>query len=129
MRDTRCPGCKHEVADDDQEDGCVLTCSYCGYVGVWDGDGWRLMTVDEHTEMMQHEGFIKALEFGVAFRAWRDVDQGQLRALLHSVLDRHGVATAVVDELMRELITAEYHTHPTPAQARAMGLEPNRELP
>lgn len=125
MLDSRCPGCKGEPEDAHQDDGDVITCIHCGYVGIWEAEagGWRLLKPEEHERLMDTEAFLEAMNYGLAFRAWRERDGLSLCALLHSKLDRIGIPVSLVDDLRDEIMAAGYHTHPTSADLRALGLD------
>jgi len=124
MLDARCPGCKGEPAHDLQNDGDVLTCIYCGHVGIWEeaAGGWRPLNSDEHAALMNEEAFLEAIQYGLAFRAWRERDGVNLCAVIHSKLDRLGVSPLVIESLRDEIMTAGYHTHPTDADLSALGI-------
>lgn len=124
MTDTDCPGCRAEANLDEPETGAVLTCIHCGYVGIWDMEGgvWRLLLPEEHAQLIDNEEFLESINFGFAFRAWRDRDTANLCVVLHSQLDRAGVSTSLVKDVAREIIAAGYHTHPTEDDVRALGL-------
>lgn len=125
MLDSRCPGCKGEPEDSQQDDGDVITCMHCGYVGIWEAEagGWRLLNAEEHARLMDTEAFLEAQQFGFAFRAWRERDGVNLCAVIHSKLDQVGVSPAVIESLRDEIMSAGYHTHPTAADLSALGID------
>lgn len=114
MIDTACPGCRADV-DPPLEDGVVLTCARCGYVGVWDWDspgGWRTLRPEEHRAALESEDFLAALNHMMEIREWRERDRAGLCTVLHSQLDRWGISATVIADLADEIVAAEYHTHP-----------------
>lgn len=123
MFDSDCPGCHAESEEDHPEDDSVLTCIHCGYVGIWDSEhgGWRALSREEHERVMKNETFLDAMNFGLAFRAWRARDVVQLCSVLHSKLDRIGVSTGLIDDLAEEIMASGYHTHPTDTDIHAFG--------
>lgn len=125
MANSDCPGCRAESETDEPGEGAVLTCIHCGYVGIWDVDAgtWRLLRPEEHAQLMKREEFLESLNFGFAFRAWRDRDTSNLCAVLHSKLDKEGLPGSLVASLAAEIIDAGYHTHPTDDDVRALGLD------
>lgn len=125
MFDSNCPDCRAESEEDRPEDSSVLTCIHCGYVGIWDSEhgGWRALKREEHVRLMDNEAFLDAMNFGMAFRAWRARDVLQLCAVIHSKLDRIGVSASLVDDLANEITAAGYHTHPTASDISALGLD------
>lgn len=129
MASSDCPGCGvgSELGDTpvtEPGERAVLTCIHCGYVGTWDVEagGWRLLRPEEHRELIDNEEYLESINFGFAFRAWRDRDTARLCAVLHSQLDKAGVSRAVVETVAKDIINAGYHTHPTEDDARALGL-------
>jgi hypothetical protein len=124
LTNSDCPGCHAQSEADSPNDGEVLVCIHCGYVGIWDEaeGGWRLLTPEEHSRCMESENFIQSLQFGIAFRTWRERDRMQMCSVLHSKLDRLGVPLQVLDETADELMAAGYHTHPSETDMRSLGL-------
>lgn len=124
MLDSRCPGCKGEPEDSSQDDGDVITCIHCGYVGIWEeaAGGWRTLNREEHERLMNTEAFLEAMNYGLAFRAWRERDAANLCAVIHSKLDRAGVSNSLIETLRDEIMSAGYHTHPTDMDLRALGI-------
>ncbi|ASU00788.1 hypothetical protein NTR1_23 [Nocardia phage NTR1] len=125
MLDARCPGCKSEPEHTKQDDGDVITCMHCGYVGIWEetAGGWRVLTSEEHASLMKTEAFLEAIQFGFAFRAWRERDALNLCAVIHSKLDRAGVSASLIESLRDEIMSAGYHTHPTDSDLAALGID------
>ena len=124
MLDPSCPGCHGLPEDDDQNDGDVLACLHCGYVGIWEAaaGGWRTTTPEEHARLVNTEAFLDSMQFGMAFRAWRERDATNLCAVIHSKLDRVGVSSQQIVDLRDEIMSAGYHTHPTALDLQALGI-------
>ena len=124
MANTDCPECRAESDLEDPNAQAVLTCIHCGYVGIWDteAEAWRLLRPEEHERLMDNEEFLDSISFGMAFRSWRARDTAALRAVICSKTDGLRLASSIVDGLVREIIDAGYHTHPTEADIQALGL-------
>lgn len=120
---TPCPGCRRETSPP-HEAGVVLVCPYCGYVGMWDEQdtAWRLLTPEEHAQLMEQEDYLEALQFTQAFKIWRDHDRQSLCALLYSQLEREGIPPTRIEALADAILGADYHSHMTPSDARRLGL-------
>jgi len=124
---TACPLCKAPGPDADdlsasEDEQSLLTCAHCGFIGIWDADraAWRSLTSEEHAEMMQHEGFLVALEYGLAYRAWRERDQ---RVMTEILSERFGQRADAIADAVRALGVAGFHTHPSADDAAALGLD------
>jgi hypothetical protein len=127
MQDTRCPGCRAEWHDNNPSDNDVITCVMCGYIGVWDTDSWRLLNSEEHSKLMMNQSFLEVLEYGLAFRSWRDRDTAQLCTVIHSQLDRFPINQDIITGLTREIMAAGYHTHPSASDIKALGLDKHED--
>lgn len=124
---TNCPNCNAALGDhwdegQPEESFAVLSCMKCGHVGVWDDEQWRGPNAEEMAAMISSPDYLQMQQFSMSLRLWREKDCERLRVLLHSQLDRHGVPVDAVAALAREIMDADYHTHPTEEDVAAMGL-------
>lgn len=132
MTESRCPTCGVDTTANREavEDGNVLTCMNCGYVGIWDTDGahgWRLPTNAERADLMTDEHYLRALEYQMVTRSWAERDRASIiNAVKSAVYGKHFCQTVEhdVDEIARwaaDLIIRQgFHTHPNPGEAEAL---------
>lgn len=117
MAATKCPTCGTEGPDSDRLndgdalDDAYLTCAYCGYVGIWDrgAQDWRIPTSEERQVLLGSEEYLDMMEYTLTLRGWHDRDRLKLR----NILLGHNIPEDLVNNIVGDILSADFHTHPS----------------
>lgn len=93
------------------DDGVVLTCGRCGFLGIWEAHYWRRPTDQERLTILHDKSVLDAQFVAVAASMCESADRDRLTHILRSMTM---LSVRTINSLVDMIMVAGFHTDTDP---------------